>query len=697
MGSIKDFLIKSHKGLYVLLTSGVLAISACGGKDKLEALEGCEIPANHKLEEICNNVDDNCNGEVDEGCNDDRDGFCGKDKKLVYDKGGPYLDVCPGTFRDCDEFACDVGYFGDDCDDDTSDDPDLNGSNPGTGCPTDRVNCGGTTSTCAICINPDAVEVCNGIDDDCNDEVDEFDPLLYEPCGTLDAEKDGIGECTVGLYECLDGVLTCTGEQLPKPETCNDLDEDCSGFIDDNEAILDVNICFYEGEGFGEDWHKVSPCEDITNCPTMYTGTCSPGIEKCTRVCNPSLPNYEFCETGKPGGDNICYGVILPKPEECNGYDEDCDGLTDEDFDLDSDTYAWCMGDCDDSNPAINPGADEILCNDVDENCDGIKEPGTDEDQDSYYIEGGPCGPVDCNDHQPLSNPGLEEVCDCIDNNCEGLCLGDLSTTCTIDLDCEEVGGPCILIDEGLHTLIPLDFIFGGDCSGSMIDDNEALESNLTASTLLDCFEEEIINVTTVIIDRPPYVARDLVTFEEFRANISSDLPNGNCDGLEPTLNTIVYAACLVPAAENDRICLALDAAERNSFKNYDNPELSPQVWRTGSKKYIIIFTDEAAQCRYRLPILGSLPIFNQKQAAELAAKAGITVDVYTLANPETNQDFHNMHLYDPATGAHEYDQGFGYFATLTGGTLYDLKALSSDSTLGDKFSQSFVDRFCMD
>lgn len=56
----------------------------------------------------------------------------------------------------------------------------------------------------------------------------------------------------------------------------------------------------------------------------------------------------------------------------------------------------------------------------------------TDNDDDGYAVEGGECGPIDCNDSDPTVNPGATEVCDGVDNNCDGqideggVCIPDL-------------------------------------------------------------------------------------------------------------------------------------------------------------------------------------------------------------------------------------------------------------------------------
>ena len=136
------------------------------------------------------------------------------------------------------------------------------------------------------------------------------------------------------------------------------------------------------------------------------------------------------------------YGVILNVTLE--QLVTDCNGVIDNGFtlslfylDQDGDEYgdnslpiAACIqspgmvsvgGDCDDANFELNPSVIEI-CNNVDDNCDGIVDNGFDLDGDQWTVCEG-----DCNEQDPTINPGVlegpfqEGTCDFIDNNCDGV------------------------------------------------------------------------------------------------------------------------------------------------------------------------------------------------------------------------------------------------------------------------------------
>lgn len=149
--------------------------------------------------------------------------------------------------------------------------------------------------------------------------------------------------------------------------------------------------------------------------------------------------------------------------ERCNEADDDCDGEVDEGLplgayaDADGDGYgvgdllhddcagegeASEAGDCDDDDPDIHPGADEVCGNDIDDDCDPLSSDAGDNtfyrdaDDDGYGFANSvasgcaaPVGyvsnPLDCDDANPAVNPEAEEVCDDgLDNDCDGSANG---------------------------------------------------------------------------------------------------------------------------------------------------------------------------------------------------------------------------------------------------------------------------------
>ncbi len=101
-----------------------------------------------------------------------------------------------------------------------------------------------------------------------------------------------------------------------------------------------------------------------------------------------------------------------------SGDDDD-----DEPVDLDGDGFTVEQGDFNDLNPSIYPGAPEICGDGIDQDCDGsdLVCAGDDDDDEPVDLDGdGYDSTVDCNDDNANVYPGAEEICDGIDNNCNG-------------------------------------------------------------------------------------------------------------------------------------------------------------------------------------------------------------------------------------------------------------------------------------
>ncbi len=97
-----------------------------------------------------------------------------------------------------------------------------------------------------------------------------------------------------------------------------------------------------------------------------------------------------------------------------NDKDDDCDPGSGDD-DLDSDGFDIEV-DCDDENPWVHPGATEVWYDGIDQDC----EPGNDDDADGDGVDAEARGGLDCDDQDPEVAPGLDEVCDRVDNDCDG-------------------------------------------------------------------------------------------------------------------------------------------------------------------------------------------------------------------------------------------------------------------------------------
>jgi hypothetical protein len=286
-------------------------------------------------------------------------------------------------------------------------------------------------------IFPGAQEICNDIDDDCNDLID--DGLVFMTY-YADTDGDSFGDANNPLDACLlpDGYVTnntdCNdsnaNQNAASTEICNGEDDDCDGTIDNGLVFLDY-YADLDSDGFGAG-AATNSCVDL-----------GAGYVTNNTDCNDNNVNQNAASS-----------------EICNGEDDDCDGAIDNgliflDYYLDVDGDGFGAGDatsscndlgsgysenstdCDDTNSNTNPNATE-LCNTIDDNCDGQIDEGVqtvyfiDNDGDTY---GNPSVSIlactqpigytpddtDCNDNDASINPGAEDLGgNGIDENCDG-------------------------------------------------------------------------------------------------------------------------------------------------------------------------------------------------------------------------------------------------------------------------------------
>ena len=348
--------------------------------------------------EECDGLDNDCNGEVDE------------DLQLVF-----YIDADGDGFgseiesSDACQLQDGLSAISGDCDDN---DPSI---------------------------NPYATEQCDEIDNDCNGQIDEGVSLISYP----DQDEDGFGDSSQPVDSCEtpEGYVSIGGdcddlETYVNPmviEFCDGTDNDCDGDIDEPGSIGEQSLFVdSDGDGYGDAASMVDDCPE--------SGLVTNGLD---------------C-------DDLDATISPAAQESCNESDDDCDGIIDENA-IDAQTYyadddedgygdpnepiqACSLGpemsvdatDCDDNDNDIHPLADEY-CNGEDDDCDGsVDEQAVDEsiwyadsDGDGFgdpTVSNSSCDQpldhvgqgADCDDNDLNINPDATEVCDEIDNNCDG-------------------------------------------------------------------------------------------------------------------------------------------------------------------------------------------------------------------------------------------------------------------------------------
>ncbi|PIR47689.1 hypothetical protein COV06_02280 [Candidatus Uhrbacteria bacterium CG10_big_fil_rev_8_21_14_0_10_50_16] len=480
--------------------------------------------------ELCDgqDMDNNCDGILPAGEQDmDGDGitFCGGDCAVLEAAQAPgNVEICDGLDNDCNGItpSSEQDSDGDgirDCAESTID-YDQDGVTVGAGDCNDQ----------DVTIHPNATELCNGQDDNCNAQVDEgmdqdgdgwsacngdcddtnaaIHPNATELCDGVDNNCDGVTPSNEVDADS-DGFRICAGDCVDAVaniypgavEVCNALDDDCDGAVD---------------EGWDQDGDSVTFCGDDGVYPSA-DDDCSDqdGLAWQFQVLYLDLdndgrgdPSISLLLCGLPSGwsqiGNDCdaanASTFPGAPELCDGQDNDCNGtVPTNELDLDGDGVKLCAGDCNDIDAANFPGNVET-CDGRDNNCDGIipasetdqdgngvmqcAEPNVNADADSYTV-----GQGDCDDNNAVMYPGNTEVCDSLDNDCDGSVDegfdmdGDGQTTCQGDCDDSDS-------DVGLGFPELCDEV-DNNCDGAIPANEQDLDSDGWATCDGDCNDSD--------------------------------------------------------------------------------------------------------------------------------------------------------------------------------------------------------------
>ena len=384
-------------------------------------------------------------------------------------------------------------------------------------------------------VHPDAAEVCNGIDDDCDEQVDDDDNSLdRDSAETWLPDADGDGYTTDAFQLSVQACEQPSGFAAPSgqadcddadsavnpaaPEACGDgIDNDCDGVTDDAGVGGASYYADADEDGWPDDWTLLEACEDPSGGQVRLadapTGTDEPD-------CDPDDPLVN------PGVEEAWY----------DGVDADCDGA--DDFDRDADGFRDPSGggaDCDDADDSVYPGAADSWYDGIDADCAG----NDDFDQDG---DGEAMG-ADCDDTDASVLPGaLDAWYDGVDSDCAG--NDDFDQDGDGDRHASGGGGDCDDTDDTVYTGAADAWYDGvdSDCAG---DDDFDQDGDGATSSLgggYDCDDTDATRYPDAVDDWYDGVDSDCAGDDDFDRDGDGDRhPIGggaDCDDADASVFT---------------------------------------------------------------------------------------------------------------------------------------------------------------
>ena len=398
--------------------------------------------------EVCDTQDNNCDGNIDDADPD------------VTDMITWYADVDGDGFGDIDDrrIACfqPSTYVAADTDCDDGDEA----------------------------IHPDAQEVCDTIDNDCDTAIDDADASVAPGTTTYtDADGDGFGDTTTATTVCAPPASNVTVEgdcddslSAVSPsgtETCaTPYDDDCDGDAND----LDATSCTTRYDDADGDTYGTPASECRCDADGTYDAAVNTDCDDASAADHPGASET----VGNDDDDDCDSAEICYDDADNDGY-LDASGATRVSTDTDCDdpeegTNTDLTTDCDDADAGDHPGATETTGNGDDEDCDGAELCYDDDDDDGYLDaegdtrmsadadcadanEGSSADPTsDCDDADAGDNPGAAEIVgNADDEDCDGaeLCYYDYDDDGYLDAaggTLEVSDGNCDDAKEGTDT-----------------------------------------------------------------------------------------------------------------------------------------------------------------------------------------------------------------------------------------------------